>query len=281
MRNVNLLIIDPQVDFCVPGVYDTSGNLISGGSLYVSGADEDMPRLANFIDRVGDRIRQIRITLDSHQILHIAHPVFWIDSNGHNPKPFTIITANDVKNGVWRAAKFYLQKEALFYVNALEQGGRYPLCIWPPHCLINRPGANIVPEVSDAIDQWCKKKFCDIDFVTKGSNTLREHYSAVKAEVFDDSDPRTGLNVDLIDALENADEILIAGEALSHCVANTVRDIATSFKDASYVRKMTLLLDCSSPVGDQPGSTMFSDMATDFLIEMGQKGMRSINSVDW
>lgn len=280
-RNVQLLIIDPQYDFCVPGIFDADGNHIGGGALYVEGADKDVIRLSNFINRFGGRIRKISVTLDSHQFLHIAHPIFWIDENGNHPNPFTIITANDVRKGVWRTTKFFLQREALEYVEALDKGGRYPLCIWRPHCLISSPGTAADANVFNALKRWSEEYFRDIDYVTKGSNPMREHYSAVKAEVYDPSDPSTGLNVDLIATLEEADEILIAGEALSHCVANTVRDIATSFKDASFVRKMTLLLDCSSPVGDQPGSTMFADMATDFLIEMGQKGMRSMNSIDW
>ena len=281
MRNVRLLIIDPQVDFCVPGVYDTSGKWINGGTLYVAGADKDTIRLSSFIDRAGKRIKNIDVTLDSHHPLHIAHPVFWVDANGHNPAFFTIITADDVRKSVWRSAKFFLQKEALAYVESLEQGGRYPLCIWPPHCLIGSPGAAVETNVFNALNRWSIEHFNIINYVTKGSNPLREHYSAVKAEVYDPSDPTTGLNVDLITTLEEADEILIAGEALSHCVANTVRDIATSFKDASYVAKMTLLLDCSSSVADPPGTTIFTDMAGDFVSEMVQKGMRVMNSVDW
>lgn len=39
MQKIHLLIIDPQNDFCSPD-----------GSLYVHGAEQDMQRLADFID---------------------------------------------------------------------------------------------------------------------------------------------------------------------------------------------------------------------------------------
>lgn len=35
------------------------------------------------------------------QLLDIAHPKFWMDGNGLHPKPFTKITAEDVRNGIW------------------------------------------------------------------------------------------------------------------------------------------------------------------------------------
>ena len=80
-NNIHLIVIDPQVDFCDPS-----------GSLYVKGADQDMQRLATMVRRLKDKIRDIHVTLDSHQIVHIAHPIFWKDgATGAHPNPFTII----------------------------------------------------------------------------------------------------------------------------------------------------------------------------------------------
>ena len=42
MKQVHLLIIDPQNDFCSP----------DKGSLFVPGADQDMLRLATMVDRI-------------------------------------------------------------------------------------------------------------------------------------------------------------------------------------------------------------------------------------
>ena len=41
---------------------------------------------------------------------------------------------------------------------------------------------------------------------------------------------------------------MIAGEALSHCVAGTVRDLADGLGD-EQVGKLVLLTDCTSTVG--------------------------------
>ena len=43
-----------------------------------------------------------------------------------------------------------------------------------------------------------------------------------------------------------ADLIFVAGEAGSHCLANTVRDIANNFGDDTYVKKLVLLTDATS-----------------------------------
>jgi hypothetical protein len=51
-----LLIIDPQVDFH------------PGGNLAVVGANEDSARLAEFIHSNVDKIDEIFVTLDSHQV---------------------------------------------------------------------------------------------------------------------------------------------------------------------------------------------------------------------
>ena len=72
------------------------------------------------------------------------------------------------------------------------------------------------------------------------------HYSAVQADVPDPADPTTQLNVGLIKTLENADLVALSGQALSHCVANTIRDIADYFGRES-IRKLVLIEDTSSP----------------------------------
>jgi nicotinamidase-related amidase len=82
------------------------------------------------------------------------------------------------------------------------------------------------------------------------------------------------LNTDLIKVLVEADEILITGEALSHCVANTISDIANEFGDDN-VKKFTLLEDTASNV---PG---FEKLGRDFVTTMVKKGMRVTTTKDW
>ncbi len=200
---IELLIIDPQKDFCDPDM----------GSLYVPGAENDMARLAAMILRLKDKIDDIHITLDSHHYLDIAHPIFWMDSRGKNPDPFTIITADDVRNGMWRTTNPQFQARAKEYVESLEANGRYPLCIWPPHCLIGSEGYMVVPELFSSLLEW-EKQFAMVDYVTKGSNFWTEHYSAVQADVPDPEDPDTHLNMRIIETLQDADIILLGGSSV-------------------------------------------------------------------
>jgi nicotinamidase-related amidase len=259
---IELLIIDPQNDFCNPQ-----------GALFVPGADDDMKRLTAMVTRLKDKLDDIHVTLDSHHFVDIAHPIFWMNSQGKNPDHFTIITADEVKNASWRTTNPQFQVRAIEYVEALEVNGRYPLCIWPPHCLIGSGGYIVVPELFNVLVEWERSNFALVNYVTKGSNFWTEHYSAVQADVPDPQDPSTNLNMGLIETLEKADIILLAGEARSHCLANTVRDIADNFGEES-VKKMVLLQDATTDVADQPGSTMYADMGEKFVSDMMARGMQ-------
>ena len=179
-----------------------------------------------------------------------------------------------MKNGVWRSYNPRWQGRALTYVETLKKNGRYVLVIWPVHCLIGSWGHSVVPVVCSALYEWEKNTFNRVGFVAKGSNLFTEHYSGVQADVLDDEDASTKLNTVLIKALEEADEILITGEALSHCVANTINDIATQFGD-DQVKKFTLLEDTSSNV------TGFEKLGQDFVKNMVKKGMQVTTSKDW
>lgn len=263
MKKTHLLVIDPQEDFCNPK-----------GSLFVPGADKDMVKLAALVRRVKEKLKAIHVTLDSHHTVDIAHPIFWVGADGTPPDPFTIIEASNVEDGTWRAKRPTCQKRALEYVKELEAHARYPLCIWPPHCLIGSGGAQVVPELFDAFVEW-EQDFKMVEYITKGSNLWTEHYSAVQADVPDAKDVTTQLNTGLIDILQTADIILVAGEASSHCLANTVRDIADNFGDDSYIGKLVLLTDATSPVPS------FEQLEENFIKEMTAKGMQLSTTEEW
>lgn len=267
---IHLLVIDPQHDFC-------TGTGAGGekGSLVVTGADKDMERLAAMVVRLADKIDDIHITLDSHRVWDIAHPIWWKDSNGNHPAPFTMITVADVEAGKWTTTRPGFYKRSLAYLKALESGKRYPHVIWPEHCLIGSWGHGVIPALLDATHVWERRQGGIVDFVTKGSNPWTEHFSGVQAEVPDPSDPGTQINTGLIATLETADVILLAGEARSHCVANTMRDIARNFSDPKYVEKVVLLTDATSDVGG------FEKFGEDFLKEMVAKGMQTSTTVDF
>ena len=268
MQKIQLLLIDPQEDFCNPN-----------GSLFVPGADEDMKRLATMVRRIGDKISEIRVTLDCHHTVDVAHPSFWINSNLENPAPFTIITADDVRNGVWKPFDPRLNNRMLKYVETLEAQGNFPLCIWPPHCLIGTPGNNVYSDLAKELQIWEEKRPWFVDYVSKGSNVYTEHYGAIEAEVPDPKDPSTQINTDLIDALLLADTIIVAGEAGSHCLKTTIEQIANKFGDDSYIQKLVLLLDATSPVIHP--DIDFPAIQQKFIDDMVARGMRTSTTVDF
>jgi len=258
---IALLAIDPQRDFMD---YPDS-------ALAVPGALADTARLTAMIKRLGGRLDDITVTLDSHHLMHIANPMMWRNSQGERPKPFTQITVDDVANGVWRSFNPRLDKLQRNYVETLAKNGRYILMIWPPHCIIGTEGGTVQADLSKAILEWEDRENAIASFVTKGSNYATEHYSALQAEVVDPNDVTTSLNVGLIQTLQQFDIVLLAGQALSHCVANTVRDIIDNF-GAANIEKLHLLRDCTSSV---PGC---EKMGTDFLAEATGKGMKVVDS---
>ena len=257
--SIELLIIDCQNDFCSPD-----------GSLYVPNAEKDCQNLSAFIKQNIDHINSIHMTLDTHPFYHIAHPIFWKDKDGNQPPYFTQITYSDFKNGVYTPADETQTEKVEKYLLNLESKGKYNLTIWPPHCLLATWGSCIVPEIWEAVHLWeTKKPGRCVSYVTKAMNPFTEHYSAIQAEVPDPSDPSTRTNFTFIDKLKQKN-IFIAGEALSHCVANTVRDLCI-YIPAS---RITILSDCTSNVSG------FEQAGKDFIENYKEKGMRFIPSTE-
>lgn len=253
--NIQLVVIDPQNDFCDPA-----------GSLFVPGADQDIQRLARMVERLRGRLTDIHVTLDSHRRVDISHPMWWRDAKGREPAPFQRVTADDLEQRRIDVARPELRQRSLAYLRALEGSGRYPHTIWPYHCLIGDGGHCVAPTLAAALHEW-EQRFATVDFITKGSNPWTEHFSAVQAEVPDPEDPGTQPNTDFIETLEQADMVLLAGQALSHCLANTVRDIADRFAAPQYIAKLHLLADASSSV---PG---FEALGDAFVRDMTARGM--------
>lgn len=291
---VELMVIDPQNDFCVPT--DHCGNK---GTLVVPGADKDMIRTAAMIRRLGGKLDDIHVTLDSHRPIDISHPTWWKRvGDGAKPAPFTILGIHPdgkriVKVDFSTGAPVPTDEEyttfmpsfmhkngptgkgSFGYLAALAAGGKYPHVIWPEHCIIGSWGHNVVPELHDALCAWERDQFAMVGYVTKGSNPWTEHFSGVSAEVPDPSDPDTQINTRLIQTLEDADIIAVAGEALSHCVASTVRGIAGCFSEPRYVEKIVLLTDASSNVAG------FDFLGDAFMKDMTAKGMKTSTTVDF
>ena len=268
--SLHLLLIDPQNDFCDPN-----------GSLFVPGADDDMRRAADLVARLGERIDAIHVTLDRHHALDISHPGWWTTASGRPPVPFTLITADDLAEGRVDTSHPEHRERSLAYLRALESSGRYPHTIWPEHCLIGDTGGDIFPPLESALSDWERIDARRRRIVEKGSNPFTEHFSAVRAEVPDPTDRGTQTNEGFIAALEPADQILVAGEAGTHCVMNTVADLAESFGSRGTIEKVVWLDDATSPVPDPPGTTLFSEALRATRSRLEKRGMRSARTSDF
>jgi len=253
--NNTLLIIDPQNDFVHPL-----------GSLCVKGADGDMERLANLIILNPDNFNEIIVTLDSHTQHQIFHPSFWKDSTGNNVKPFTQITLNDFDEDkyVLTGANGGIVRS---YLERLQDGGKFPLIVWPEHCIIGTWGHNIYVKIAEALAYWETATKNQVKYVFKGMDQYREMYSALKPEIMYANDPlfNAKLGQDFLKAVTNGN-VIVAGEALSHCVANTVRDLVdvylTNDNVTELCKNINILEDATSNV------TGFEQMGEDFVNEM-------------
>lgn len=261
--HTTLLIIDPQNDFCdLPADWcptDPARGTRCTPALPVPGAHADLQRLAAFINRAGDTLHDITLTLDSHHRHDIAHPGFWQGRDGSAVAPFTPITAAQVRASDYSPREASALPRSLAYLDALEAGSRYSLMVWPVHCQIGSWGHAVHASVQAACSRWEDQHRRPVQAVFKGSNPWTEHYSAVQAEVPDPSDADTGLNRALLARLDAADRILVAGEASSHCVKATVEHLVAHLPNGRPER-ITLLTDGMSPVaGFEAQQTLFFD----------------------
>ena len=71
-------------------------------------------------------------------------------------------------------------------------------------------------------------------YINKGQNNFTEMYSALKAEVEYPKDKSTAFNDELLYSLKLADKLVVCGQALSHCVNQTVRDIISRWNPDNF-----------------------------------------------
>jgi nicotinamidase-related amidase len=292
-RNVHLLLIDVQKDFCFPS-----------GSLYVAGrsgrgALEDSRRIAEFVYRNLDVLTNITTTMDTHFAFQIFFPSFWIDKNDKPLAPFREITTDDLDRGDvrpdpavagWLCNGNYpwLLKQVRFYCAELERAGKYRLYLWPPHCILGSEGHALVGVLQEArmfhsyvrgVQSWVE---------VKGGNALTENYSVLRPEVLlrHDGQPLAQRNTAFIKTLLTADAVVIAGQAASHCVKSSIEDLLDEIvaQDQALARKVYVLSDCMSAVTVPDGKggfvADFTPQAEHALQRFADAGMHVVRSTD-
>ena len=282
-----LIAVDVQNTFCLPGF-----------ELYVAGrsgtgAVDDNTRLCEFVYRNLDSITQVVPTLDTHQAMQIFHGIFLVDEEGRHPAPYTLVSAEDVEHGKWRANAAaaealglepeYLQRQVAHYTRALGQGSKYDLTIWPYHAMLGSVGHALVPAVEEALFFHTVARLSQPDFQVKGQNPLTEHYSILGPEVTTgpDGEPIGEKNRSLVDTLLEFDAVVIAGQAKSHCVAWTIADLLETpgVRERQLAERVYLLEDCTSPVV-VPGIADYTDEADAAFARFADAGMHVVRSTE-
>jgi nicotinamidase/pyrazinamidase len=265
-QDVHLVIIDMQIDFC----HDR-------GSLNVPGSLDDIRRLIEFIYRNAGRITNITCSLDSHLPYQIFHPAWWADTDGNHPIPFTLISYEDIKAGRWRPLVAPVQSTK--YVKELEAQAKKQLTIWPYHVMIGSVGNALDPELWSAIMWHSLARKTQPTWLTKGSIPQTEHYSIIQPEIPVPSHPLGGKNKAFLDTLSDANVVIVAGEAESHCVLETVEDLVEDFgHNPEALQKIFFLRDCTSPVLHP--DIDFHAIALKRFAEFAQQGVNFIDSSD-
>ncbi|WAA11030.1 hypothetical protein [Fervidibacillus albus] len=237
-KRVLLLGIDIQNDF------------LEGGSLGVPGSKEDVKNLTKFIYRNMDRITQIAVSLDTHQPMQIFHSEWWRDENGNFPEPFTIILAEDVKKGKWIPQAF--PEKSVDYVVQLERAGKKQLCIWPYHCIEGTYGVGLESQFANIVYFHSFVRKTSVKRIVKGNVPATEMYGIFRPEYSKEE----MTNTKLLTEVAAFDQILIAGEAKSHCVLESVAQLVEFFEEKGISpSKITVLDDCMSPIPGYEQST--------------------------
>jgi nicotinamidase-related amidase len=281
-----LLAVDVQNTFCIPDfelfVAGRSGR----------GAVDDSRRLAEFVYRNLGSISQILPSLDTHHAMQVFHAIWLVDEHGKHPGPYTLVSADDVEAGRWRANPAvagaleldpgYAERHLADYTRRLAHGGKYELTIWPYHAMLGSIGHALVSAVEEAIFFHTVARSSQPAFQVKGDNPLTEHYSMLGPEVTEgpDGDRLGTKNRDLAAKLLAFDAVVVAGQAKSHCLAWTVDDLLDDDDVRERLAERTYLLeDCTSPVV-VPGAIDYTDEADAAFARYADAGMHVVRSTD-
>ena len=267
--------IDVQVGFCTPG-----------GSLFVPGAVEDTQRTLHWIYKNLNRVTELIFSLDTHRVFQIFHPSWWKDAGGQPPPPHTSITAADIRAGRWRPTRH--PEESLAYCERLEAHGKYTLHVWPFHSLLGGLSHPLVPAMYEASLFHALARDTPTVFELKGEHPLTENYSVLSPEVTEVRGQKVGeFNSRLFEHLMSFDRVYVFGQARSHCVLSTLRDLREHIekKAPSKMGRIFILEDAMSPVpapklDPLPASLDYPRLADAAIRELKQAGMRVVRTTD-
>lgn len=266
-EKIAVILVDYQHDFVDPT-----------GTLYVPGSQEDIARFLTWFYINAHRITSIYASLDTHLPFQIFYGSWWKNpKTGEHPQPFTVITADDVSNMRW--VPVIQPNWSVRYVHQLQQKAKKDLMIWPYHTMEGTLGHMLAAPISEAIAWHSAARNTQPTYVEKGRTIRTEYYGIFGAEIPDPEDPESGLNVTLLDAVMKHDKVYVAGEAKSHCVLETERQLVGRFANApEMLKRLHFLKDCTSSV--QHPAIDFDALANTELAAMERQGVQMVLSTD-
>ena len=150
-----IVAVDVQNTFCIPGY-----ELYVGGR-FSTGAVDDNRRLCEFIYRNLGAITEICPTMDTHHAMQIFHAIYLVNEKGEHPAPFTLVSVDDIRKGVWKfnaalshsleVDPDYAQRQLMHYADTLKRSGKYELTVWPYHAMLGGIGHALVSSVEEAV----------------------------------------------------------------------------------------------------------------------------------
>lgn len=195
---------------------------------------------------------------------------WWIDENGNNPSPYTPITLADLDSGKWRAVINPMASRD--YVEHLEKDGKKMLVVWSYHCIQGTTGCALENQFSNMIYFHSVAKKSVVQRLVKGQDPLSEMYGVIKPEY----DTNGYINLDFLNKIEKFDKVIIGGEAKSHCVMESIKQILDHYETRPEVtKKIYILDDCMSiiPGFEDATAQAFGDFKTKYHVNL-------VNSTD-
>lgn len=284
-QRVSFTAIDQQLTFC----------WVNGELSMAPAAVLDTQRICEFVYRNAHVITDKEVTLDSHGLWHIFHPVFWLDAQGNFVAPYTAIMPDDVGSKFFVNPEMcgiifpnlrnpmsklsWLQDYAKAYCTKLIADGKAPLVVWPIHGRLGHVGHGLMPALATAVDFHDVLRYTETSYRQKGGRKLVEFYSPYGSEVVDlqvgEKLVRVGAQAQrAAKRLLRYRVSIFAGEARSHCVRAALLDVLAAAKatDPSLASRVYILKDCTSNV---PG---FEKQGDDALAFFADNGMNVVDS---
>lgn len=210
MNKEILIIVDPQNSFCDPTQ-----------PMYVPGAEKDCEVIASMLHHYWD---EVIVSMDMHSMHSMYHDIFWSKDKDHSVQfeGFGRVTKDNFMVEFFPDNNDYVNKIS----KILERSGY--IDIWPVHCVTGTYSASIENRIAEQLGFWSVRASKPIHYMFKGTNPFKENYSMFtnKRQI---KKINYIFNSTCTHLLDDTLTIYVCGEAASHCVKETVKDIINKY----------------------------------------------------